>query len=130
MINSLNDKKGFIHEFDYQPEQAESFYKFTIDNIDSFYSSQGFAKRIDIQQFVDMFMKCTSAQMDELRGAFHAVYRPENIKNVLAEDLSSIEELINGISIAKESATLDKIQLLQYRWFLDALLDIKRKLSK
>lgn len=67
--------------------------------------------------------------MDCIRGAFNAVYRPVNIKEILSKDLPAIEELITGINQAKESASADRIQLLQYKWFIEVLLDIKRKLS-
>jgi len=129
MISSLNDKEGFIPGFDYLPEQAEIFYEYTINNDGSFYSSQGFANNLDIPALIKMYTQCTAAQMDCIRGAFNAVYRPVNIKEILSKDLPAIEELITGINQAKESASADRIQLLQYKWFIEVLLDIKRKLS-
>ena len=129
MINSLNDSENFIPGFDYLPEHAETLYEYTINNLGTFYNSRGFANSLDIPELIKMFTLCTAAQMDYIRAAFNAVYRPININDILAKDLPAIEELIAGINEAKDSSDADKIQLLQYKWFTDVLIDIKRKLS-
>ena len=129
MINSLNDREDFMPGFDYLPEHADTLYDYTINNLGSVYNSRGFANSFDIPKLIKMFSLCTAAQMDCIRGAFNAVYRPININDILAKDLPAIEELIAGINEAKDSSAGDKIQLLQYQWFINVLLDIKRRLS-
>ena len=129
MIDALNEKKSFIPEFDYEPDQSASLYEYVIHNTDAIYDTHGFAKNLDIVKLVGMFEKCTAAQMDSIRGSFNAVYRPVNIRETLSEDLPAIDELLNGIIEARESAVADKVQHLQYKWFISCLSEIKSKLS-
>ena len=129
MIDTLNEKKSFIPEFDYLPNQSASLYEYVIHNTGAIYDTHGFAKNLDIVKLVGMFENSTAAQMDSIRGSFNAVYRPVNIREILSEDLSAIDELLNGIIEARESAVADKVQHLQYKWFISCLSEIKSKLS-
>ena len=129
MISALAEKKSFIPDFEYLPEQAQALYDYIIKNPTVFYEAHGFAKNINIPRFIEMYSRCTSAQMDCIRGTFNAVYRPVNVRDTLADDLIAIEELLTGIKAVKESANADKIQRLQYEWFISVLSDVKNKLS-
>ena len=129
MIDSLNENKGFIPDFDYLPEQIDSFYMFATKNSGVIYDARGFAKNLDIPRFIEMYTRCSSAQMEKIRGAFNAVYRPVNIRDILSEDLQAIDELLSGIKKTKNAAVADKVQLLQYQWFISILSDIKNKLA-
>lgn len=129
MIRALDDEKEFIPGFNYSPEQAGFFYEFSVKNSGAIYDAHGFVKNLDIPRLIEMFSHSTSAQMDEIRGAFNAVYRPVNIRDILSEDLLAIDELLLGIKKTKDSSNADKVQLLQYQWFISVLADIKNKLS-
>lgn len=129
MLSSFSAKTSAVPGFDYSPEKITTLYEYIINNIGKIYNDHGFAKYLDIPRFVDMFAKSTPAEMDKARAAFLALYRTGNIKDFLAEDLSAIEELLDGIEKTWERPGVDKVQLLQYRWFIDNLKEIRKKLS-
>ena len=129
MISALAEKESLIPDFEYLPEQAQELHDYIIKNPTVFYEARGFAKNINIPRFIEMYSRCTAAQMDSIRGTFNAVYRPINVRDTLEDDLIAIEELLTGINAAEESVNADKIQHLQYQWFISVLSDVKNKLS-
>lgn len=129
MIKALNESHCVIPNFDYLPEQATSFKNYVFDNQGKFYSKHGFAKYLDISRLVEMFSKCSPAQMNEVRSAFHSIYRIANVREFFLEDLSAISALLQGMELTWERPDVDRVQLMHYKWFIDNLTDIKRRLS-
>ena len=128
MIKSLNKNIGFFSQFSYSPEEATSLYEYVKQNTAAIWTARGFAKNMDIPMLIEMFSRCTPKQMDTIRGAFKKVYKPENIRDLLSDDFVAIVELRNGIIEKRNSSNADKIQLLQYKWFIEVLTTIKDKL--
>ena len=129
MIKALNESHGVIPDFDYLPEQATVFKNYVFDNSGKFYSKHGFAKYLDINRLVDMFSKCTPAQMHEVRSAFHSIYRITNVREFFLEDLPAISTLLKEIEQTWERSDVDRVQSMHYKWFIDNLAEIKRRLS-
>jgi len=88
-----------------------------------------YAKNFDMGQMAEMFLKASPQQKDTIRAAFLAVYRPDNIKQFLSADAPAIEELRGMIAADAETQTDDKVQALQYRFFLENLDGILNKLK-
>lgn len=63
------------------------------------------------------------------KGSVLAVYRPDDIKQFLVADAPAIEELRGMIAVDAETQTDDKVQALQYRFFLENLDGILNKLK-
>ena len=129
MIKALNENNCIIPDFDYLPEQANIFKDYVLTNKGKFYSKHGFAKYLDINRLVDMFAKCTPAQMNEVRSAFHSIYRVANVRELFLEDLSAIDALLAGMEETWERPNVDRVQLMHYKWFIESLTEIKKRLS-
>ena len=129
MIKALNDSNCIIPDFDYLPEQAMMFKNYVYANEGKFYSKHGFAKYLDINRLVDMFTKCNPAQMNDVRSAFHSIYRIANIRDFFLEDLSAISVLLQEMKATLEKQDVDRVQLMHYKWFIESLTEIKRRLS-
>lgn len=117
-----------IPDFDYLPEQSKYFYSYVAQNDGLFHMRGRFAGDLDIQRLARMFKKSSPEQKNNIRGAFCALYRPVNIKQFITEDYSAIEELLQTIKNDSQSQ-VDKIQKLQYIWFMENLTDILRRLE-
>ena len=129
MVKALNENNCIIPDFDYLPEQATLFKDYVLANEGKFYTKHGFAKYLDINRLVDMFSKCTPAQMNEVRSAFHSIYRIANVREFFLEDQSAISVLLQGIELTRERLDVDRVQLMHYKWFIESLTEIKKRLS-
>lgn len=65
---------------------------------------------------------------DDIRRTFIVLYRVSNIKQFVMDDYSAIDELLQEIKKQSEDE-LDKIQKLQYQWFIENLTDILQRLE-
>lgn len=129
MVKALNENNCIIPDFDYLPEQATLFKDYVLANEGKFYTKHGFAKYLDVNRLVDMFSKCTPAQMNEVRSAFHSIYRIANVREFFLEDLSAISALQRGIELTWEGPDVDRVQLMHYKWFIENLSVIQARLS-
>jgi len=75
-----------------------------------------------------MFFRCSPAQMDRARCTFVSLYRPGNIKDFFADDLSAIEALRKNIEINQNNSNIDRVQKMQCQWFVKNLTEIEKKL--
>lgn len=116
-----------IPNFDYLPEQAGNFYAYVCKNEGLFHSRRSFAKNLDMTRLGKMFANSSPKQKNDIRGAFWAVYRPQNIKQIFYDDSLAIEELLSIIKTDSNNQT-DKIQKLQYKWFEENLIEMLNKL--
>ena len=76
-----------------------------------------------------MFKKGTAKQKCDVRGAFLAIYRSVNIGEFLSNDKESIVQLLKIVEEDRLGDVGDKIQQLQYDWFIENLKEIETKLS-
>lgn len=129
MTESLLAKESSPFGFDYEQNQISSFYTAVINNETKILSGGSFANRLNMDRVADLFAKSTPEQMEDIRGIFVAVYRAGNIKQVLGEDLEAIEILAMRIEKDSQNSGLDKVQRLQYKWFLENLKEIICKLT-
>ena len=129
MINALHRERTIIPNFNYLPEQTSSFKSYVYSNREKYYKIYGFAKYLDIKRIVDLYSRCTASQMNDIRDVFRCVYSTSNVKEFLQDDKCAVEELLKGIEMTWERPEIDKVQLLQYRWFIDTLKDICNRLS-
>lgn len=123
-INNLN-----IPNFNYLPEQSKDFYNYTITNIKNFYISNSFTSSLNIPKVAEMFKKSTAEQKNYIRKAFLAMYNNSYIGNSLSNDKECIEQLIEIVKKDRSGNVGDKIQQLQYDWFIENLTEIAEKLS-
>lgn len=129
MAEALKCGLDVIPGFRYLPEEVNQLYDYTIENEDRCLLRGGYAKSLDMEQVAKMFLKASPQQKDTIRAAFLALYRPDNIKQFLAADAPAIEELRGMIAADAETQTDDKVQALQYRFFLENLDGILNKLK-
>lgn len=125
MIESLNYEASPVSHFEYKPENAEAFYHLVIDNYKQYYAQKGFAKHLDIPRLIEMFITSSAEGMDNIRSAFISLYRRDGTKFYLADDADAITRLLQGLAEKRNSAItkdkMDKIQVLQYDWFIKTL---------
>lgn len=133
MIEALNYEATPMSHFEYKPENAEAFYRLVIDNDKQYYAQKGFAKHLDIPRLIEMFITSSAEEMDYIRSAFIALYGHNSADFYLADDADTIGKLLQGLidkrASAKIEAKLDKVQILQYDWFIGNLEQILRRLK-
>lgn len=129
MARSLKKGDKIIPNFDYQPEQSKDFYDYAITNEGKFHTQESFAAQFDMKRLSEMFRNSTAEQKQQIRGVFVEMYRIGNIKSFLANDRESIVQLLEFIKADRSGDVGDRIQQLQYDWFIKNLEKIKRKLS-
>lgn len=125
---ALKSSTQVVPNFEYLPEQAEMFYSYVAKNDGLFLAHGRFAGDLDIQRLAKIFAESSPKQKDYIRRAFVGVYHIANIRQFLSEDYSSIEMLLEAITRDAESQS-DKIQKLQYSWFVGNLTDILQRLK-
>lgn len=129
MANALKTGTLGIENFSYLPEQTKDFCDYINDNEGRLLNNHSFAGALDIIKMAKMFEECSLEQKNDIRGVFLRVYRSANIADFLRDDLESIEELKFHINQAAELCKGDKIEKLQYEFFLSNLSDIIQKLE-
>lgn len=129
MVEALKEGLFDIPGFDYLPEQVNIFCEYVSNNEGNFHINEGFARYLNIEKFAYMFSKCSLEKKDDIRGAFLGLYRSVNIGQLLGTDLEKIKELKALIEELADKCTGDKIEKLQYSFFIDNLAEIVEKLS-
>lgn len=128
IAQSLNTKIFSIPNFTYLPSQSNEFYKAVLVNENYFHDQHSFLSSFDIVKLAEMFEKSTAKQKQDIRSVFLGIYNTRNIGDYFASDRNDIEALLERIKDSKKNAG-DRIQQLQYKWFIDKLTEIKEKLS-
>lgn len=128
MGNALKKGTQVVPGFDYLPEQSESFYAYVIKNEGLFYMGESFAGKLDVQRLAQMFAMCSPEQKDNIRGAFATIYRSDNLRPYITNDYSAVQELLQAVE-ADIATQTDKIQKLQYTWFIGNLTDILHRME-
>lgn len=129
MAESLKISDSIIPNFNYLPDQSEEFYNFVIENKGKFYSQNSFVSSLDVPKLAEMFKNCVAQQKHHIRGAFLTMYRAGNISDFLSNDKKSIEQLLEILKGDRTGVVGDKIQQLQYDWFIGNLTEIAEELS-
>lgn len=129
MAESLRINDYAIPNFNYLPAQSNDFYKYIIENNGKFLTQNSFASSLDMYKLAEMFKKSTAEQKNNIRGAFLSMYRSGNISDFLSNDKQSILQLMKIVKEDRSGDVGDKIQQLQYDWFIDNLTEIAEKLS-
>lgn len=128
MVCSLRKDIQKVPDFKYLPEQAEMFYNYVAQNEGVFHLRRGFASNLDIPRLTKMFEESSPEQRNDIRQVFLLMYRPKNIKQSLANDSLAIGELLASIKDNVKPQS-DKIQQLQYQYFIENLSDIWKRLQ-
>lgn len=129
MSESLNVNDLVIPNFKYESAQSVLFHDFIIQNEARFRYQKSFANNFDMSKLAEMFKTGSADQKDNIRGAFISIYRVSNVKEFFPNDKESIIQLLRIIEKDREDNVGDKIQQLQYDWFIDYLSKIADKLS-
>ena len=129
MISALAVDESIAPGFNYEPEQAKLFHDHIVQNTAFFTERRTFANHLDIPRLANMFVHCSASQMNDIRNAFLAVYRPSNIGEFLSEDAEAISSLLHELETAEQTDGLDKIQRFQCGMFRDNLIDFLNKLG-
>lgn len=129
MAKSLQNDQNLIPNFDYRPEQSGDFYKYVVANDAQFHGKEGFARFLDIERLAEMFLNSSQEQKNDIRGAFLAVYRIGNIKMFLPNDIENLTKLLSIIQEQRTGDVGDRIQQLQYDYFIGNLTDAINKLK-
>lgn len=129
MAESLKIGSSTIPNFNYLPDQSNDFYNYVSKYYGKFYIQNSFASRMNIPKLAEMFKKSTAEQKHDIRMAFLKMYDSGNIRNFLSNDKTSIVQLIDLVKKDRADDVGDKIQQLQYDWFIKNLTEIEEKLS-
>lgn len=129
MAESLKIGDSVIPNFNYLSDQSGNFYNYIINNDGKFLKQNSFAGSLDIPKLAEMFKKGTAKQKCDIRGAFLAIYRSSNIGDFLSNDKESIVQLLKIVEEDRLGDVGDKIQQLQYDWFIENLKEIETQLS-
>jgi hypothetical protein len=121
MLKALAEGARTIPEFEYLPEQVALFKEYVINNKGKFYSAQGFIRFFDSSRLAEMFLKCNPATMMEIREAFHDIYFANNARVMFKGDFLGLKAFLKYLEQLHEKSELDKVQELQYNWFIKNL---------
>ncbi len=128
MINSLYSTGGTLFDFDYKPENIESFSNTIENNTHVILKYKSFASLLNIEKIVNMLKNCSSEQIYEFRRSFHTVYKSANIGEFLGGDKENLSFLLSAIEDLRDFEGYDKIQKKQIGWFIENLIKIISKL--
>lgn len=129
MSESLKISDSDIPNFNYLPEQVSTFSDYVNKNDGKFHKQNSFASSLDIPKLAEMFKKSTPEQKQDIRRVFVGIYRSGNIGDFLSNDKESIVQLLEIVEKDRSGNIGDKIQQLQYDWFIKNLKEIEAKLS-
>lgn len=129
MAESLKIDNSTIPNFNYLPDQSQFFSNYVFENYGKFYLQKSFVSSLNIAKLAEMFKKNTTEQKYYIRMAFSKIYRSSDINDFLSNDKKSILQLNELIKKDRLGDVDDKIQQLQYDWFIDNLTEIAEKLS-
>ncbi len=121
MSKALNDGIFEMPGFEYMPEQTNDFCDFVLKNEGSFHIKEGFARYLDVDRFAEMFDRCSLKGKDNIRGVFLSLYRSSNIVQFLAADYENLCRLKQVIEENRDKCNGDKIELMQYSFFISNL---------
>lgn len=129
MKDALEGGQPVFTDFDYSPEQAQQFRCFIDENYKSFHLRDGYMCDLNMTKLAEMFYQSTPAQKDEIRTAFRSMYADSGIKAVMSRDCDSIRQLLQLVKKQRFGDVGDRINQLQYDWFIDDLEKAAKKLS-
>lgn len=126
MVNALRGKLDFFAEFDYFPGRAHEL-RLIIDKerFDRNKDCQ-FLKILDIDRLAKMFFECNPAQKNDIRIAFMGVYGDIDVLYDVSAELEDLQNLLEILKAQASGDVGDRIQRLQYEWFIH-YLEVKIK---
>lgn len=121
IVYSMKSFDSKFNGFDYTIERLNEWCDYVSEK-ESYYKYEGrFAKELDVEKFLSLYLSCSSADMFKIRHMFCKIYdsivsneEPNGEKVVLIQIKNGIEK---GLEISK----LDKIQRKQCSWFIEQL---------
>lgn len=135
-INEFNTIKQKIKDalnetdelaFPYEPEKVNDFCSINnIRKLKETVNSKGFAQTLDINRFIELLKKCTSAQISTIRSLFLNLYLDPFYNQITEDDKFALKELRKKLPTLQEFEQYDKIQKMQIFWFNKNLNDIIR----
>ena len=129
MTASLYAKECSLFDFDYQPSGVAQFYQDVLKGENEIYRFRAFASRLNVDKIIEMLKLSTASQIEELRGAFIAVYRPANIGEYFIADYEPLKALFVKVKELQSYSGYDAIQKKQIDWFVENISDFISKLE-
>lgn len=133
MERSLNEGIINIPQFDYSPEQVSIFCKYVDNSTEFFKNRKSFTKGLDIVKFAKMYSECSIPNKNNIRIVFRTIYHSLYSYDIFGNDLDSITELKELISNYAEQyekqSNYDKVERLQYHYFIGVLTDIIQRVQ-
>lgn len=129
MSNSLRAGTLDIPDFFYLPKQTNDFCDYVHDHKEWLINNNSFMGSLDVMKMSKMFEDCSLKQKNKIRGVFLSIYRSAHITKGLRDDLDSIRTLRSYIAKSAETSRGDKVEKLQYEWFLSNLDEIIKLLQ-
>ena len=101
-------------DFSYELKDLDEFCVTANKSKDSYYANKAFAILIDVKKMIQLIKKCSSLQINEIRGVFINIYSSSNIREFFIDDKENLvafrEGLIKLINY-KEFDSLQKHQI-------------------
>lgn len=113
-----------VFNFQYEPEKIIEYYDKNARMLQENIDSKGFAHSLDINRFIDMLKKCSSAQISKLRSIFLGLYRDRHYSQLLEDDIFALNEISDKISSLLQYDQYDNIQKMQMYYFNKNINDI------
>lgn len=108
-----------------------TYYDYVRSHEHDIYAKRQFAKRFDVEKFVDSLMKAPPSQIVTIRSMFQYVYMPANIKEFLIDDKNALCEIKTKLdeNVSNPNVDMDKISRHQLCWFLNELQEYIDKMK-
>ena len=105
-------------EISYKPENVENECKKISKLYSGIFLDVPFLSKIDVNKYSNLFISCSSQQMQMIRQLFRNIYSGEYINN--QNEISAIKKLIECLN-KLDKTKCDRIQILNINWFLKDL---------
>ena len=123
MKDALTGIDSFVN-FPYDTVNLEEYYEKYIKSSKTEIRREGFACKIQIEQFIEMIEKSSSADISLLRTIFMEIYRDQHYSQFFPDDIEALKSIHESIMPLVEYEQFDKIQKMQVKWFVRNLSDI------
>lgn len=121
LIQSAKQIDDIFKNFSYNVEIIEEESRQLANLYCELYKDKPFLSSIDFERLAELFIKCSSSQMIEIRTLFQIIYKGTHILENSAE-YSAIENFIKTLEDSDKSEC-DKIQQLHIKYFISNLKD-------
>ena len=118
-----------IFDFNYKKENLYDWLESIKKNRNYFVELKKFASLFDTEKLCNLIKDLLPFEIGQIRSAFHSVYSFSNLGDFFSCDFDSLIDLRKRLNNVFEEALLDKVALLQIKYFISNLDDFIERLN-